>query len=125
MSRPNTSFTEICELCVLGALGWFLGLWVLKGLSMPPALGSTLLAVALLWVGIGFGETVCQGILRLAGGGGWFLLLSAGPLAALNWLILWVVPTASRDRLGIVLGAIAIAVSLVLLGLHWMHRDSP
>jgi hypothetical protein len=127
-ARPDAddslSLSEICELVVIAALGWLAGHWVFKGLSGPLTLGAGLLALVLLWVTFGFGETLRQRILILGVGGGWFLLLGAGPLAGLNWLVLWVVPTASGDRLGLLLTALAVGVAGVLLLLRWLQPDA-
>src|SRR5262245_2387950 len=113
-SEDSMSFIEICELGVLAAIGWVPALWIVTRLSLPLKLASIFLAVVLFWFTFGFGKTLFRAARRLAGGGGWFLLLTAGPLAGLNSLILWVVPTASRERLAIVLTVVAAIIAVVL-----------
>src|SRR5690348_9533562 len=53
MSEPEEplEWTEICELFVLAALGWLLGLWVFKGLDMPLMIGTGLFPIAYIGTG--------------------------------------------------------------------------
>jgi hypothetical protein len=106
----------ICERCGLAALGWYLGLWIFKNLNTPGNWKRLAGIRAGCDIVRRFGETLRQRIGIFGGGGGWFLLLVAGPLALVNWLIVWRIPGRG----------IALAVALVMLlkvWMVWIHRN--
>lgn len=115
------TWSEICELSVLGALGWGLGFWIWKHLPLPLAVSTASFAVVALVWSFGLGESLKQTSLIFGVGGGWFLLLADAPFAAANWVILWVVPGASKDRLAILLAAVSGMGTLLLLSWAWLH----